>query len=57
MLLHGLLKVTPKIPQREIDIASERWEDFKVRMDAARRVRPRAAGHDAPPKRRRKTGR
>lgn len=36
------------IPSRDIEIAKERWADFKARMDAEKRVPPRAAGHDAP---------
>lgn len=41
-------KDTGKLPEREIDIAKERWTDFKERMDAEQRRPPRAAGHDAP---------
>jgi len=48
VLLHVFSKRTAKIPEREIRIARERWGDFKERMDAERRVPPRAAGHDAP---------
>jgi phage-related protein len=48
VLLHIFAKRTAKIQQRDIQIAHERWEDFKARMDAPRRVPPRAAGHDAP---------
>lgn len=48
VLLHIFAKRTAKVPEREIAIARERWEDFKERMDAERRVPPRAAGHDAP---------
>lgn len=48
VLLHMFRKDTAKLPQREIEIATQRWEDFKERMDAQRRVPPRAAGHDAP---------
>lgn len=48
VLLHMFRKNTAKLPQREIEIATQRWEDFKQRMDAQRRVPPRAAGHDAP---------
>jgi hypothetical protein len=32
----------------EIEIAKRRWRDFKERMDAGKRVPPRAAGSDAP---------
>jgi phage-related protein len=48
VLLHIFAKRTAKIPASEIDLAKERWEDFKTRMDAKRRTPPRAAGHDAP---------
>lgn len=48
VLLHMFRKDTAKLPQREIEIATQRWDDFKDRMDAQRRVPPRAAGHDAP---------
>jgi hypothetical protein len=32
----------------EIEIVKERWQDFKDRMEARPRKRPRAAGGDAP---------
>jgi phage-related protein len=48
ILLHIFAKRTTKVPEREIAIARQRWEDFKERMDAEGRIRPRAAGHDAP---------
>jgi phage-related protein len=48
VLLHIFRKDTGRIPAAEIRIAEERWEDFKARMDAARRTLPGAAGHDAP---------
>jgi hypothetical protein len=32
------------------DLAIKRFDDFKARMEAKPRRRPRAAGHDAPPK-------
>lgn len=48
VLLHMFRKDTVKLPEREIELATQRWEDFKKRMDAVKRVRPRAAGHDAP---------
>jgi phage-related protein len=41
-------KDTGRLPQREIETARQRWDDFKARMDAQKRVPPRAAGHDAP---------
>lgn len=48
VLLHAFAKRSAKIPRREIEIARERWVDFKARMDGAPRRPPRAAGHDAP---------
>lgn len=48
VLLHMFRKDTVKIPEREIQFADERWEDFKARMEAEKRRPPRAAGHDAP---------
>ncbi len=48
VLLHAFIKKTPKIPVAEIDVAESRWNDFQARMDAQRRVPPRAIGHDAP---------
>jgi hypothetical protein len=41
-------KDTGKVPEAELRVARERWDDFKARMDAERRRPPRAAGHDAP---------
>jgi phage-related protein len=48
VLLHMLRKDTGKLPEADIAIAEARWVAFKRRMDADRRVPPRAAGHDAP---------
>lgn len=48
VLIHIFRKDTGAIPRREIEIAHARWADFKARMDATRRVPPRAAGRDAP---------
>jgi phage-related protein len=48
LLLHVFAKRSAKIPEREIQIARDRWDDFKARMDADPRVPPRAAGRDAP---------
>jgi phage-related protein len=48
VLLHAFPKATRKLPVAEVRIAQRRWEDFKARMDARPRKRPRAAGHDAP---------
>lgn len=48
VLLHAFHKTTATIPQHEIQVAKQRWQHFKRRMDAPRRRKPRAAGHDAP---------
>lgn len=48
VLLHVFRKDTGRVPEAELQIARDRWRDFKARMDAARRKPPRAAGHDAP---------
>jgi phage-related protein len=53
VLLHSFRKKTGKLPASEIKIAQDRWDDFKARMDAQPRRPPRAAGHDAPRRRRR----
>jgi hypothetical protein len=43
-----LRKDTGKLAETDITIAERRWTDFKQRMDAEWRRRPRAAGQDAP---------
>ena len=48
VLLHIFEKNSAGLPPREIALANERLADFKARMDAMPRQRPRAAGHDAP---------
>jgi phage-related protein len=48
VLLHMFRKDTGQVPAEEIRIAEKRWADFKARMDAPRRVPPRAIGKDAP---------
>jgi phage-related protein len=48
VLLHAFVKKSPRIPPAEADLAEARWKDFRARMDAERRVPPRAIGHDAP---------
>jgi phage-related protein len=48
VLLHAFPKTTAAIPQREIEVAKERWNDFVARMGARPRIPPRAAGVDAP---------
>jgi Phage-related protein len=48
VLLHMFRKDTGAVPESDKNVARERWDDFKARMDAARRAPPRAAGRDAP---------
>ncbi len=48
ILLHALIKSSKTIPRKDIEVAQERWADFKSRMDELPRTPPRAAGHDAP---------
>lgn len=48
VLLHAFAKTSAKIPRREIETAMRRWVDFKERMDALQRRKPRAVGKDAP---------
>ncbi|MGH9149322.1 MAG: type II toxin-antitoxin system RelE/ParE family toxin [Acidimicrobiales bacterium] len=48
ILLHIFAKRSAKLPERDIQIARDRWNDFRTRMDAKPRVPPRAAGRDAP---------
>ena len=52
VLLHDFEKTTGSIAGADIELAKKRMSDFKGRMDAKPRRRPRAAGKDAPPKRR-----
>jgi len=54
VLLHAILKDTGAVPAADVELAMRRMEDFKRRMDTARRRPPRAAGRDAPPLRRRR---
>ena len=51
VLLHGLEKNTGAIDPADKHIAQQRFADFRTRMDAGQRERPRAAGHDAPRRR------
>ncbi len=51
VLLHGLEKNTGELAARDKQIAQQRFADFRERMDAEPRRRPRAAGHDAPSRR------
>jgi phage-related protein len=48
VLLHIFRKKTQKVPEAEVRVARDRWEDFRSRMEAKPRRPPRAAGHDAP---------
>lgn len=48
VLLHMFRKDSGKVPAGELEVARQRWDDFKARMDAQRRRPPRAVGHDAP---------
>jgi Phage-related protein len=48
VLLLAIEKRTGALPQADIDIAKERFEDFRERMNRQPRRPPRAAGHDAP---------
>jgi phage-related protein len=48
VLLHMIRKTTRAVLSADIEIAKDRWDDFKARMDASKRVPPRAAGRDAP---------
>ena len=50
VLLHAVEKDTPKLPAADVAIARRRMADFKARMDARPRSKPRAAGKDAPRK-------
>lgn len=47
VLLHTLRKREEKVPDADIELAQERWNDFKERMNERPRRPPRAAGHDA----------
>ena len=48
VLPHMIEKRTGSLPRAEIDIAKARFVDFRERMDAQPRRKPRPAGHDAP---------
>ena len=48
VLLHMLRKNSGRIPDQDIALAKQRWDDFDERMNAEPRMPPRAAGHDAP---------
>ena len=48
ILLHAFEKHSGPVPEQDKAMARRRWDDFKTRMNADPRRRPRAAGHDAP---------
>lgn len=48
VLLHAIHKTSGPVPRSDIELAQERFRDFKGRMDAQPRRPPRAAGGDAP---------
>lgn len=48
VLLHMIRKTSKAVPRAEIEVAKERWQDFKNRMESRPRKPPRAAGGDAP---------
>ncbi|HSS41854.1 MAG TPA: type II toxin-antitoxin system RelE/ParE family toxin [Solirubrobacterales bacterium] len=52
VLLHAFEKRTGAVPPAEKDLAKARMADFKRRMNRKPRKPPRAAGHDAPWRRR-----
>lgn len=52
VLLHAFAKRSRKLPEDDILIAEERWNDFRGRIDAQPRRHPRPAGRDAPRRRR-----
>jgi phage-related protein len=51
VLLHAFEKSTGAVPDADLRVAQQRMADFTARMNARRRVPPRAAGRDAPPRR------
>jgi phage-related protein len=51
VLLHGFEKNIGAVPSDDKHTAQKRFADFRARMDAEPRQRPRAAGHDAPSRR------
>jgi phage-related protein len=48
VLLHVIRKKSRAVPRAEIEVAKQRWDDFRERMNARPRKPPRAAGGDAP---------
>lgn len=55
VLLHAFEKDTGAVPPADKELAKRRMDDFKRRMNARPRKPPRAAGKDAPLRRRMKT--
>jgi len=52
ILLHVFEKHSGPVPEAEKQIARERWDDFRKRMDAKVRKRPAPIGKKAPVKKR-----
>lgn len=52
VLLHAFEKNTGQVPAAERELAKQRMADFRRRMNAKPRKRPRAVGQDAPLRRR-----
>jgi phage-related protein len=48
VLLQAFRKDTKTLPTKHLELATRRFDDFRVRMGAKPRVPPRAAGRDAP---------
>ena len=48
VLLHALEKRTGALQQVDVDVAKQRFDEFRERMDRQPRRHPRAAGRDAP---------
>jgi len=52
ILLHGFGKHGSSVPEADKQMARERWDDFRSRMDAKPRRRPSPIGKKAPPRKR-----
>jgi phage-related protein len=48
ILLHAFEKRSRQVSEQDKAVATQRWDDFRARMDAQPGHPPRAAGHDAP---------
>jgi hypothetical protein len=46
--VNDFIDALPVKSHAEKQVARDRWNDFRARMDAERRKPPRAAGRDAP---------